>query len=571
MTATAWSDATATAAAPGADHPSVGGYEVLALLRAGDSGPLYRVRDAALGRDLMLEEFLPPALVTRDAAGQLQPAVPAAAPLLDRARRRFVDESRALAGHEQPHLARVLHVVEAAGTVCRVLPGYAGRPLSDLLAEGAAPRDESQIRSLLTDLMGALEVWHNLAGPYGGIHASRVLWSQDGHALLLGPDAASRTTLGAAEQEDAPERPPAPHLAAADVQAAVALARTCMRTHPGGAGVYSSALRETLDAAGTLGTPARFLERLTRAAPPAPAGTPPPVAPSASAPRVAAPASAPVSAFALPTAPASTPSPTTATAAAEAAAADTQVDPATAALIRSIVDAIPDREPAPPSARNQRRPIPGDVHFVDLDIAAPEPLSRPAPRPKSPTRTGLFVGLALLVLVALGFAAQTYLRPGSNEGVPTPGARAPAIVPDPVDPAASVANAPSAALSLATPASAAAAPASTPAAPPTPAPPAAAASVITLAPTADTSPPMSVVTPATARAETPRSPPTPTAAERSNTRRTAAAAAAATPRQQCGSRVGFSLYRCMEQQCGLQRWRRHAQCVQMRQTDSVPE
>ena len=111
---------------PGAEHPSVGGYEVLALLRAGDAGPLYRVRDAALGRDLMFEEFLPPALAARDAAGQVRPALPAAAPVLDRARRRFVDESRVLAGHEHPHLARVLHIIEAGGTVCRAMPGYPG-------------------------------------------------------------------------------------------------------------------------------------------------------------------------------------------------------------------------------------------------------------------------------------------------------------------------------------------------------------------------------------------------------------------------------------------------------------
>ena len=86
------------------------------------------------------------------------------------------------------------------------------------------------------------------------MHASRVLWSPDGHALLLGPDAVSRTTLGATEPEEAQERPPMPHRVLADVQGAVALARACMRAHPGGAGAYGSALRETLDAAASLAT-----------------------------------------------------------------------------------------------------------------------------------------------------------------------------------------------------------------------------------------------------------------------------------------------------------------------------
>jgi len=41
------------------------------------------------------------------------------------------------------------------------------------------------------------------------------------------------------------------------------------------------------------------------------------------------------------------------------------------------------------------------------------------------------------------------------------------------------------------------------------------------------------------------------------------------PRQQCGSRTEFSLYRCMQQQCGQARWTKHAQCVAFRQTDHV--
>jgi hypothetical protein len=44
---------------------------------------------------------------------------------------------------------------------------------------------------------------------------------------------------------------------------------------------------------------------------------------------------------------------------------------------------------------------------------------------------------------------------------------------------------------------------------------------------------------------------------------------AAGPRQECGARTAFSLYRCMQQQCGLARWQRHPQCAQLEATDSV--
>jgi non-specific serine/threonine protein kinase len=42
-----------------------------------------------------------------------------------------------------------------------------------------------------------------------------------------------------------------------------------------------------------------------------------------------------------------------------------------------------------------------------------------------------------------------------------------------------------------------------------------------------------------------------------------------TPREHCGARTAFSLYRCMQQQCQQPRWQKHAECVRLRQTDTV--
>lgn len=46
-------------------------------------------------------------------------------------------------------------------------------------------------------------------------------------------------------------------------------------------------------------------------------------------------------------------------------------------------------------------------------------------------------------------------------------------------------------------------------------------------------------------------------------------AAAQSPRQVCGARTEFSLYRCMQQQCARPAWRRHPQCVRFSITDQV--
>jgi len=47
------------------------------------------------------------------------------------------------------------------------------------------------------------------------------------------------------------------------------------------------------------------------------------------------------------------------------------------------------------------------------------------------------------------------------------------------------------------------------------------------------------------------------------------ARAPASPREVCGARTQFSLYRCMKTQCSQRRWASHAQCQRLRATDSV--
>ena len=178
------------------EHHRIASFELVTALREGDTGITYRAWDHALARPVILEEFLPAALAQRGPDGFMVPALPAAAPRLERAGRLFIDEARVLARAEHPALARVLHLVEAHGTAFRILPGYAGTPLSDLLARGEALREEAPLRRLIDDLLAALDAWHAIAGPHGGVRPAQILWLDSGQALLLGPDAASHTPLG---------------------------------------------------------------------------------------------------------------------------------------------------------------------------------------------------------------------------------------------------------------------------------------------------------------------------------------------------------------------------------------
>jgi non-specific serine/threonine protein kinase len=44
---------------------------------------------------------------------------------------------------------------------------------------------------------------------------------------------------------------------------------------------------------------------------------------------------------------------------------------------------------------------------------------------------------------------------------------------------------------------------------------------------------------------------------------------AGSPREECGARTNFALYRCMQMQCSQPRWSAHAHCVRLRATDEV--
>ena len=45
--------------------------------------------------------------------------------------------------------------------------------------------------------------------------------------------------------------------------------------------------------------------------------------------------------------------------------------------------------------------------------------------------------------------------------------------------------------------------------------------------------------------------------------------APASPREACGARTQFSLYRCMQMECSQRQWASHAQCERLRTTDRV--
>lgn len=567
-------------------------FELQAVVLVHANGVVYRAWDHNLGIPVAIKEYLPQHLAWRKADGDVEPLDADAVDAFERGRHAFANEARVLARCDHPSLLRVRQLLHAHGTSYRVMPWYAGRPLLDVRHDIDAPPDEPALRALLGDLLDALEAYHRVGGVHGGVNPTQILLLDDDRALLLGPGTARRdTAIGAV---GSPVRPLEPSFAApeqlapseyaptgpwTDFFALAGVVRFCISgmlpPPPGGPvpepvaamveklyfdapGVrYSQNFLATLDAAASLDIAERpqsvaaFRDGLDHG-PQRAAESPLPAASPAAAQAPLAdgletqsmPTAAPAPGATVAEAPATTPPPTEET-----------VDAETVALIQRVIESIPPRsEPLPLQAPLQAPPQPARVEapwqaqrLLDLPPTA-------LPRRRRPMY-GLWLLLVVLLLGFIGYAAWELRLLPARSAEPTVASAMPSTSPAPVKAAEEAATAPMAAASAAQaaaegetppPAASSSPRAEIAAAPPTDSP-AATSSVTTVV-----VPPVAAASQAAEAAAHPAAPASPDS-----------------PRELCGDRTEFSLYRCMQQQCAKATWARHPQCLRMKATDRV--
>ena len=181
--------------APAAPLPSgwrLGGWEIQRAIARSESSVVYRATDHDLDLQVALQEYLPARFARRDASQDLHGADPCQHAVMARGLQAFIAEARLLARCDHPSLVRVSGLFEAHGTAYRVMPLYEGRRLLDLRRDMLTLPDEASLRSLLTDLLGALETFHRSGQAHGGVTPANILLLADDRPLLLGPGAADR-------------------------------------------------------------------------------------------------------------------------------------------------------------------------------------------------------------------------------------------------------------------------------------------------------------------------------------------------------------------------------------------
>jgi|FEC22Drversion2_1045045.scaffolds.fasta_scaffold00341_35 serine/threonine protein kinase/peptidoglycan hydrolase-like protein with peptidoglycan-binding domain len=163
----------------------IGRYEVVSVLGQGGFGITYRARDAQLGREVAIKEYLPLALAVRQAGITVLPRSTTAAQDFAWGRDRFVAEGRTLASLQNaPGIVRVFDFLEANGTAYIVMQLVQGETLENRM-KSAGNMGPADIDRILWPLLDGLEQVHNAGFLHRDIKPANILLDAAGNPTLI--------------------------------------------------------------------------------------------------------------------------------------------------------------------------------------------------------------------------------------------------------------------------------------------------------------------------------------------------------------------------------------------------
>ena len=164
---------------------TIGRYEVLSVLGQGGFGITYLARDIQLGREVAIKEYLPISLAIRQGGHTVLPRSTKVAEDFTWGRDRFVAEGRTLATlHRAPGIVRVFDFLEINGTAYIVMEMLHGDTLEAYLKKHAR-LDGDGIDRILWTLLDGLEEVHNAGFLHRDIKPANILLDGKGNPTLI--------------------------------------------------------------------------------------------------------------------------------------------------------------------------------------------------------------------------------------------------------------------------------------------------------------------------------------------------------------------------------------------------
>ena len=176
----------------------LGEYEIRTVLGSGGFGVTYKAYDHNLDKLVAIKEYLPPDFAVRDGRTTVKPKSSASKEDYAWGLSRFLDEARALARFDHPHINKVHRFFKENGTAYLVLEYVDGDMLSDLLKRKGR-FNETGIRRMLDELLDGLDAVHNAGYIHRDIKPANIIFRRDGSAVLLDFGAA-RQAIGQRSQ-----------------------------------------------------------------------------------------------------------------------------------------------------------------------------------------------------------------------------------------------------------------------------------------------------------------------------------------------------------------------------------
>jgi serine/threonine protein kinase len=170
----------------------IGEFEVTGLVGEGGFGIVYLAYDHSLERQVAIKEYMPSELAQRADDGSVIVRSQRHAETFGAGMRSFINEARLLAQFDHPSLLKVYRFWEANGTAYMVMPFYEGVTLKGTLKDLDDAPGESWLKSLLAQLLDALEIIHSRQCYHRDIAPDNILILPDETPLLLDFGAARR-------------------------------------------------------------------------------------------------------------------------------------------------------------------------------------------------------------------------------------------------------------------------------------------------------------------------------------------------------------------------------------------
>ena len=162
-----------------------GKYRIVRYISSGGFGCTYEAEHVLLGKRVAIKEFFVKDFCNRDEhTCQVTVGTESKKGLVEKLRKKFIDEARALSGLHHPGIVSVSDVFEENGTAYYVMDYINGCSLSDLVRR-EGPLNESRALGYIRQVCAALSYVHAHDRLHLDIKPGNIMIDQEGNAILI--------------------------------------------------------------------------------------------------------------------------------------------------------------------------------------------------------------------------------------------------------------------------------------------------------------------------------------------------------------------------------------------------